>query len=669
MAAAALASAALALAQTTYYVNGSCGNDSWTGLSPVCEAPDGPKATIQAGINAADHFDSVEVADGIYRGEGNKNIEFFQKEMSIHSAGGPTECIIDCENDGLGFTFCTLPDDRPVTIEGFTIRNGRSSHAGGICIFDADVEIRNCVVEDCLGEEKGGGGAGGIYMEARLTQQIVRIVGTKVRRNVATTEFGGGIHSYRGTVYMEDCEVTENELRPVYGDHGYGGGMSALGKVQITDCTFARNIIVADDSVGAGLYVLAPSSSIRRCVFDGNIAQSFHFPLEYPGYGGGAYVRGDTLIEECKFVDNVAGYGGGLYLQRSTFVVRDSIVAGNTAWSGAGIMSTSEPLRYGLYDRVTVAGNVARVAGGGAMDQTGMREWRDCRFLNNRAALQGGGLWFDYQTTITNCEFSGNRSDGTAGAIYSKTPALQMSNSTIANNFAAQGGGGLHIGEAPGEPGSVWNSIIWGNWPGSIRDRSNRLSISRSNVAGDTPRPGNLDVNPRFVSPSTGDFRLNEASPCIDAGDNHQSHTEFDLAGEPRRVDDPGMPDSGLGVGPKVDMGCYEFQGTSTGFITVHPRPGFAGRDNLLQAAGATPGHVIYFVYGIATGLTEVPGCPGTNVEIVNPRIAATVRADAEGNASKMAEVPRSASRSLIVLQAVDREACAVSNLVRYRFP
>ncbi|MCC6907315.1 MAG: hypothetical protein IT430_05180 [Phycisphaerales bacterium] len=69
----------IAIAQTTYYVNGSCGDDSWTGLSPVCEAPNGPKATIQAGINAADHFDSVEVADGIYTGPGNKNLEFFEK--------------------------------------------------------------------------------------------------------------------------------------------------------------------------------------------------------------------------------------------------------------------------------------------------------------------------------------------------------------------------------------------------------------------------------------------------------------------------------------------------------------------------------------------------------------------------------------------------------------
>ena len=34
---------AIATAQMTIYVNGTCGDDGWTGSSPVCQAPDGPK--------------------------------------------------------------------------------------------------------------------------------------------------------------------------------------------------------------------------------------------------------------------------------------------------------------------------------------------------------------------------------------------------------------------------------------------------------------------------------------------------------------------------------------------------------------------------------------------------------------------------------------------------
>ena len=46
------------------HVSVECGNDDWTGLSPDCAAPDGPKATIQAGLNAALTGDTVLVADG-----------------------------------------------------------------------------------------------------------------------------------------------------------------------------------------------------------------------------------------------------------------------------------------------------------------------------------------------------------------------------------------------------------------------------------------------------------------------------------------------------------------------------------------------------------------------------------------------------------------------------
>jgi hypothetical protein len=59
-----MVAAPAALAQTTYYVNGACGDDSWSGTSPDCEPFDGPKATIQAGISTAVSGDTVMVAEG-----------------------------------------------------------------------------------------------------------------------------------------------------------------------------------------------------------------------------------------------------------------------------------------------------------------------------------------------------------------------------------------------------------------------------------------------------------------------------------------------------------------------------------------------------------------------------------------------------------------------------
>lgn len=60
----------------TYYVNGGCGNDSWTGTSATCASPNGPKQTIQAGINVASDGDTILVADFEYAGANNNTLDF-----------------------------------------------------------------------------------------------------------------------------------------------------------------------------------------------------------------------------------------------------------------------------------------------------------------------------------------------------------------------------------------------------------------------------------------------------------------------------------------------------------------------------------------------------------------------------------------------------------------
>jgi hypothetical protein len=133
-------------AQTTYHVSATCGDDAWTGLSPVCEAPDGPKQTIRAAIAVTSDGDTVIVADGIYTGNGNRALTFNERRILLRSENGPGNCIIDAEGAGIIFFMADYltPD---TIIDGFTIRGGQSSEGGAFWFHHGNAAtIRNCII-------------------------------------------------------------------------------------------------------------------------------------------------------------------------------------------------------------------------------------------------------------------------------------------------------------------------------------------------------------------------------------------------------------------------------------------------------------------------------------------------------------------------------------------
>jgi hypothetical protein len=84
--------------------------------------------TIQAAVDAAENGDIILLADGVFSGDGNRDIGYRGKAITVRSeSGNPEECIIDCggspEDFHRGFYFQAgeLPSSR---LEGLTIRNG-----------------------------------------------------------------------------------------------------------------------------------------------------------------------------------------------------------------------------------------------------------------------------------------------------------------------------------------------------------------------------------------------------------------------------------------------------------------------------------------------------------------------------------------------------------------
>jgi parallel beta-helix repeat protein len=117
-----------------------------------------------------------------------------------------------------------------------------------------------------------------------------------------------------------------------------------------------------------------------------------------------------------------------------------------------------------------------------------------------------------------------------------------------------------------------------------------------------SPGTGELSVDPRFIDPSQGDYRLAPGSPSIDAGTNDNA-PEDDFDGRARPLDGDG---DGTAV---VDMGAFEVMGAAPGDATA-PTVTASGVPSEIGPGG--PRAVTVTVTGAVTDDTAVDLTSGT---------------------------------------------------------
>lgn len=546
--------------------------------------------------------------------------------------------------------------DQQATVTGSTIRNnsGTGVYATG------SGTITSCQI---IGNGNNTIDGGGIRCELGSS---VTITDTTVSFN--TGRVGGGIAVFDGQVTISNCQLVDN-----FADRGGGVYMHSGGTISGTPVL--RNTAI----LGAGF---AGIGQIADCDFSNNI-------------GPGVDLEGG-VIQDCNVSGNSAQGAGA---------------AGITAWGGATVL------------RCTITGNTSDEVGGVNLSDGAHME--DCTVTNNTSTFEVGGVWCGGDgTTIVNCEISNNQAQQAAGGLKFQGGGMPtVSYCRIMNNQAGNRSGGISVqGASP----RMYNCLVAGNSSndsaavehgsdGGIsgalfvnctfadnhcpnnaaissdvykptlincvlaNDARTEVSFSSggapeitySCVASGWPGRGNVQANPRFVNRASGDYRPSAGSMLIDAGDNNALPGTFttDLLGLNRHAEDTGMPDTGTGDTAIVDMGAYEFQGTTSQFVLTHPVPGLAGRQNMLQVAGAAPGATVYIGYGFRPGNTVVPLCGGLIVNISSPSLGGEIRADGAGVGELVRAVPGKASGQNVLIQAVDADGCAVSELFGYWFP
>lgn len=252
-------------------------------------------ATIQAAINATQSPNGVLVADGVYTGAGNKNLDLAGKAIVVRSEHGPDSCIIDCQGDGRGFYFHS-GETSATRVEGFTIRNGLAiystaggEYGGGAYCYNSSPTIRNC-----------------------------RIVGN-------SAACGAGIYTYNSNLAIIDCAITRNTAD---GALGRGGGVYCDGGagISITRCVISGNTAAY---VGGGIYSTNAGLTFTDCAFMGNAGGN---------YGGAGFFTSTSLgMTNCTLSGNLATNGGGVYCNGGTATLSNHLSWDNSAEYGPEI--------------------------------------------------------------------------------------------------------------------------------------------------------------------------------------------------------------------------------------------------------------------------------------------------------------------------------------------
>jgi len=368
----------------------------------------------------------------------------------------------------------------------------------------------------------------------------------------------------------------------------------------------------SDARRGGAMYNQDASPTIRNCLFIDNTSAA----VSYADGGAVCNRYASPRFEQCEFRNNLCGqYGGAVanLWQCSPVFVACHFEGNHAGLEGSANGFAGALYTYGIGSPLivdcTFTNNSANFDGGAVgNDGSGVLAYFvNCRFTDNTAVLYGGAVYNRgaANPTYVQCIFTGNQ--GTAanahgGAMYNHNAFPIITNCVVYDNESGCVGNGIYCYQFS-DP-VITNSIIMGE-DGVYSGGGSEPSVTYCAIEQDgfeNPEWHNISADPQCVDPASGDFHLLETSPCIDAGnndalppdtadlDNDEDVTEpipLDFFGGARCQDVPGVPDTGFGTPPIVDIGIHEFSDTGASVPASAISLNFSIAPNPALSAGA----------------------------------------------------------------------------------
>lgn len=249
--------------------------------------------TIQAAIDASVDGDVIELSDGTFQGDGNRDVSYLGKAVTVRSqSGSPETCVIDCGGDSLqdhqAFSF-TSGEDAGSVLQAATITNGGNTDSAVLFANGGAPKVIDCRFID-----NAAGGGGAVTCRDGSNPSLI---GCVFSANSAE-HIGGAVYCRDSAPEFTGCEFRDNSSGP------YGGAVG---------CNQA-------------------SPNFTECIFEGNSAMHV---------GGAILCEIDCapIMTDCVFTDNTVGvFGGGLALEASCFAtLTGCLFSGNSAETGGGL--------------------------------------------------------------------------------------------------------------------------------------------------------------------------------------------------------------------------------------------------------------------------------------------------------------------------------------------
>lgn len=433
--------------------------EDWTSLILVVR-PDGTgdHPTIQAAIDAADDHYIIELADGVFTGSGNRNMNTQGKTLTIRSQSmDPTICIIDLQGTeqdrALAFSF--VSQETPNTrIEGITVKNGYESDGQGGSGSVGAVFTRDGAsptIEGCI---FSGNYASALHLRGG-SPAIIRCTFTS---NSATS--GGAVTTSSCTAVFTECVFQNNEAT-------YAGGAVFSSGCLYYSCTFTGNSALRYGgacSIGSGEF--------HNCSFSDNVATDTDL-----GKGGAILVGRWVYLDSCTFSDHEASRGGSIHCEElSTLTMQNCMIRRSHATRRGGAIHSWRDSEVAITE--SIISDCSAGDYGGAISAEWKRLTLERVTLVRNAAPSGSSIYADEGCAVEiNHSIIAFGEGGPAIGIYhwDRIPTL-----TCCNLYGNEGG----------------------DWVGWIDDQADQ--------------DGNFSLDPLFCDPEAVDLRLQPDSPCVD---------------------------------------------------------------------------------------------------------------------------------------------------------